>query len=114
MKAAEQEMNIIKKLCGPNTHQNIVQVLNHGILCNCPYYFIDMELCDLSLELYIQRTEPPNPSEALPHFIKDGGSDLTVLQIWNVMRQIASGVEYIHSQEHTHRDIKPANSPSQC
>jgi serine/threonine protein kinase len=105
--AVEHEVQVIKKLCGPNTQINIIQVLSHGLLPGLPYYFIDMELCELSLKDYIQRNEP---SESLPYFVRDAGAEVTVLQIWNIMRQIASGVEYIHSQGHAHRDIKPVNS----
>jgi serine/threonine protein kinase len=106
-----KEVQAIEKLCGPGTHTNIVEVLNHGLLSNFPYYFIDMELCDLNLHDYIHRETPTNPSESVPYFIRGVGS-ATILQIWTVMSQIASGVEYVHRQGHIHRDIKPGNGNS--
>ena len=100
------------KLCGKENHKNIVSVLKWGELPNSAYYFIDMELCDLNLAVYIHRTDAPSPSESLPYFIKDASSELRALQIWNIMRQIAGGIKYIHSHDLVHRDVKPANGIS--
>ena len=104
----EKEVRAIERLCGPGAHVNIVQVLNHGLLWDFPYYYIDMELCDMNLSDYIQSATPADPSKSLPRFIKRGGTD-SLLQIWTVMSQIASGVEYIHREQQIHRDIKPGN-----
>jgi len=98
----------IKNLCGPGAHIHIVQVLAHGQLPNAPYYFIDMELCDLSLDDYIHREPSAEVSESMPYIIRGTGS-VSPLQIWVVMSQIAVAVEYIHRKGHVHRDIKPAN-----
>ena len=62
----------------------------------------------MNLHDYIQSTTPADPSKSLPRFIKGGGTD-SLLQIWTVMSQIASGVEYIHREQQIHRDIKPGN-----
>ena len=105
-----KEVDAIKKLCGIDTHVNITQVLNHGHLSNPIFYFIDMELCDLNLHEYIHAK---NPSELLPYFSRGDGVK-SVLQIWTVMTQIASGVEYIHRQNQVHRDIKPVNGDALC
>jgi serine/threonine protein kinase len=105
----QKEVQAIEKLCRPGTHVNIVQVLNHGLLTNYPYYFIDMELCDVNLHDFIHRETIPGPSESLPCFTKGEGSNL---QIWTVMSQVASAVEYIHNQGQVHRDIKPGNGES--
>jgi len=70
-----------------------------------------MELCDLSLIDFIY--SPPTPQEPsriiLPQYIRNGEPPLKASQIWNVMRQIARGVKYIHSLDVVHRDLKPAN-----
>ena len=52
----KNEIRVVEKLCSPGTHKNIVSVLRHGQLSNMPYYFIDMELCDLDLETYNERS----------------------------------------------------------
>ena len=110
MGAVENKVKAIKVLCGPQTHVNIVEVFNHGILPSSPYYFIDMELCGLSLKEYIHTEAKADNSQSVPFFVRDAGVDVTVSQIWNIMKQIADGIEYIHTQGHAHRDIKPANS----
>ena len=107
----KKEVDAIKQLCGPGAHVNIVQVLNHGRLSNTPYYFIDMDFCDLNLHDYIHRERLPESSESLPYVLRGAGS-ASSLQIWEIMSQIAAGVEYIHQKRHVHRDIKPANGAS--
>lgn len=84
-------------------------VLRLGELRNTPLYFIDMELCDLNLDEYIYRSVPPVSSESIPYFIRNVPPPLKAQQIWNIMRQIASGVEHIHNLNLVHRDLKPAN-----
>src|SRR5438046_7276066 len=49
----DNEVRAIIKLCQTN-HPNIVQVLDYGWLkADGVEYFIDMELCEISLENYI-------------------------------------------------------------
>jgi serine/threonine protein kinase len=105
----EREVKAIKKLCGPAAHPNIVQVVDHGLLWSCDFYYIDMELCNMSLDDYLHPKHPPDASTLLPCFVKGGGSD-SLVQMWTIMSQIARGVDYIHRLHKIHRDIKPANS----
>ena len=63
----------------------------------------------MTLHDFIHQQNPPVPSESIPYLTRDNSS---VLQIWTVMSQIASGVEYIHRQRQVHRDIKPGNGDS--
>jgi len=107
----ENETRAIKKLCS-GCHPNIVEVLRIGELKDSPYYFIDMELCDINLQDYIYRDDSKTLPDAIPYFIKDASSQVKALQIWNIIQQIASGVAFIHSHHETHRDIKPQNSNS--
>jgi hypothetical protein len=103
----EKEVRAIKVLCRLGAHENVVQVYHHGLLWYRDSYFIDMELCNLSLHDYIHQKTPVQLPESLQPFLKGDGSSLP--QIWTIMSQIAKGVEYIHSQHQIHRDIKPSN-----
>ena len=108
-KLVEHEGRIIKKICEQGAHSNIVAVLKLGELRNTSYYFIDMELCDLNLDDYIHRKIPLSPCDSLPYFISNALPSIKAQQIWNIMRQLASGVNYLHTLNTVHRDLKPTN-----
>ena len=81
------------------SHKNIITIFSHGEFPDKSYAFIDMELCDLSLDEYIKsnwsvaRVDGP-PKEA---------------RIWDIMTQIANGLSFIHKNKEIHRDLKPNN-----
>jgi serine/threonine protein kinase len=115
MEEIENEVRVIKKLCGPGTNTNIVEVLKIGELHGSGCYFIDMELCDITLLQYIYSV-PPTPEydrRSFPCFVRDAPSSLKATQIWNVMKHISNGVVFIHSMNEIHRDLKPSNSTLQ-
>jgi serine/threonine protein kinase len=101
----DNEIRALKKLC-QNGHPNIVQVFEYGQLNpDGAVYFIDMELCDVSLEKYLQGAE-----------IDDAISWETVRKqdeipshAYNILQQILNGLIYIHCLGEVHRDISPAN-----
>jgi serine/threonine protein kinase len=67
-------------------------------------FFIDMEVCDTDLETWIQRDrgiQAAQTYECSPGFQE--------LQVWNIVRQIADGLVFIHEQKEIHRDLKPSN-----
>lgn len=106
----ENETRALRKLCN-GTHPNLIVVLNMDRFRFSPLYFIDMELCDLSLHDYLYPTSELNYSAiGLPPFIKTLPPSGKSLHIWNIMKQIVAGVEFIHSHDEVHRDLKPRNS----
>jgi serine/threonine protein kinase len=102
-KVVDNEIKAVKALCKEG-HSNIVSVLRIGELHNSQDLFIDMELCDLNLTVYIRGAQP------MPSFlVRDQPPPMLARQIWNVMLQITTGVEYLHARNMVHRDLKPPN-----
>ena len=81
-------------------HSNIVSVLDTWIEREkyTTTYYIKMELCDGDLTGFLN------------HRYEEYNHPLDSGEIWNIFRQIMSGIGYIHSQGMIHRDIKPKNS----
>jgi len=106
--AVKNEEEAIRKLCENGPHVNIVEVLTLGELLDSAFHYIDMELCDMNLDDHMN---PPNPpSLSFPYyFIKDAPPPLKAQQVWNIMKHIASGVQFMHSLNLVHRDLKPTN-----
>ena len=71
------------------------------------YYFIDMELCDINLEIHIERQR----NEAIEKKLSFSGtsSRSKIKQIWDIMLDTTNEVAFIHSQKEIHRDLKPRN-----
>ena len=95
----QNEARAIKKLCKPGGHRNIVAMFRHNQLGDSIFYYIDMELCQMNLEEYMrQQWQSTNAPEA----------DMDVN--WQIMKQIMSGLVFIHREGEVHRDLKPRNS----
>jgi serine/threonine protein kinase len=98
----EGEVTAAKKLSSRG-HRNIVKVLKSGTLP--PFIFIDMELCDLTLERYILRGYPAGIAESMPSL----APGLSILRMWGILEDICNGVAFIHDEGMAHRDLKPRN-----
>jgi serine/threonine protein kinase len=110
----DKEVAVILKIC-MSGHQNIVQVLRDDWFESENDYFIDMELCSLTLHDYINdRPTFVNRTPDLlnnPTFVEDDCSaHLKLLNIWTIVSHVAQGLAFIHRERYTHRDIKPLNS----
>lgn len=111
LEEVQNEARAVAKLCKPGSHDNIVSVLRQGLLPKSSYHFLDMELCDFSLETYIHRQWTPIMADKIPYFttIDEQEPATKFSQILNIMRDITSGVAFIHLQKEIHRDLKPRN-----
>lgn len=82
-------------------------MIEHNNLHNTGFYYIDMELCDVNLQVYIQSHWPPPPDGL--HYPPNGEHlDL----VWDIMQDIVFGLTFIHSKGLVHRDLKPENGSS--
>ena len=83
-------------------HVNLIAVLRHNQLPHSHLYYIDMELCDFDLHDYIH-------SWSL-YDLSGPERKRSPSNIFNITREIASGLEFIHKHNKVHRDLKPQNS----
>jgi len=100
----ENEVRAVQKLC-IGSHPNIVQVFDLGQMrSNSTFYYIDMELCDISLGHYMQGKRSPS----LPLSWDEFRNDFENICIVNA--DIIEGLIFIHSNNEVHRDLSPQNS----
>jgi len=100
----------VRKLC-IGGHPNIVQaVLRLGQpKPDSSLYFIDMELCEVTLEQYARGTEVPYlPNWARIRRREEGMPDV-VVEARFIIESIANGLEFIHNQGEVHRDLSLQN-----
>ena len=103
------EARAIEKLCRRQSHENIVVVLKHGFLENSQYYYIDMELCDITLNSYIY-DKNPDYMEPLYYKVQEGQAPVVKARaLWEIIWDIVSGLKFVHDHKEVHRDLKPQN-----
>lgn len=96
----DNEIRAVNKLC-KSSHPNIVQVLGLGQLRpDSTWFYIDMELCSISLETYMNADES---LASLPKWVSES------LQICDIFTQILNGLAFIHENGEVHRDLSPQN-----
>jgi serine/threonine protein kinase len=114
------EIKALDLLFRDGQHSNLVEVIKHGWLeMGGSFYFIDMELADLSLYDYIQYVFDNQPLRSAigfgpgfdPIFSSKDCSQLQRLHsTCAIGSQVANGLEFVHGTGHVHRDLKPQNS----
>ena len=108
------EIRVITKLWSNGGHENIIQILRHGWLNKDQKYYLDMELCAMNLDGFIRG--PYIAALGNRYFDPKGigGDGPECLNLWNIMRDIAGGLQYIHGLREVHRDLKPQNGTFLC
>lgn len=96
----------MKALCHKESHLNIIHLLDHGVLVDKSVYFIDMELCDISLEQYMNGTSAIMGFHRLQDWKK---LEPNIFLITAIMQQLLSGLAFIHKSGKVHRDLNPKN-----
>ena len=100
-----------------NQHKNIVQLLKHG-RSKFNFYFIDMELCEMTLSDYIRDLRDKKPcmfnsdivQTLRPVFVPgDAPSEGRLTNTWMIGVHIADGLAFMHGHKYAHRDLKPSN-----
>ena len=101
------ELDAVERLC-QGIHPNIIEVFAHGRLNpKNSMYYIDMELCDLTLQEYVKGTIT---LPTLPDWNAAKEANTIRQLILPIMGHIVNGVIFIHSHDQVHRDLKPSNS----
>jgi serine/threonine protein kinase len=99
----ENQGRLVSKFWG-DAHQNIVTVLRWGQMTNSPFYFMDMELYDITLEDYISISKSDNV--LLGKIVGTRGYEN---YLWNIIIDITRGLSFIHRNGETHKNLKPSN-----
>jgi serine/threonine protein kinase len=73
-------------------------------------YFIDMELCTINLEEYIQGSKIG--VRGLIDWQTAGKEGQRQFLIFAIMQQLLSGLAFIHDHDEVHRDMAPQNGIS--
>ena len=106
----ENEVRIMQRLRQGEGCANVVAFLNHGFLQPRGVWFIEMELCDVTLSTFlygnVQRTVAVHVSQQPPFSVLDPSLEKT-RKIWDIMRQVAEGVAYVHSFDFVHMNLGP-------
>ena len=106
------EICMIEKLCKQG-HENLIRCFNHSLFkLNHSIYFIDMELCKLNLDKYLNNTI--TDISGLPSWEFGISNGHAWFLIFAIVQQIIHAVVFIYDNREVHRDLSPQNSNLFC
>lgn len=112
MKESIKKEALLLKDLRTGDHPNIIRILKYGWL-RSPHnhLYIDMELCDLNLHVYIHGERPDfKLDDAQEVYVpKDASLTIRFRNTLIIMKHISDGLKFIHDKNHVHRDLKPRN-----
>ena len=99
-------------------HQNLVRIFASGRMPLSPDYYIDMELCQYDLNQWIVKNQVLTKNWER-ETETEGDHNIIISDIFdmldeglNIVLQILTGLEFIHSHGMVHRDLNPRNGKS--
>ena len=103
---------MIDTLSRNGPHENILTILRHRWL-NPQYYYIDMELCEQTLEVYILGHDVGSFSLWHEYVYLHSGQSWHELEkgklwmLWSIMVEISNGLQFIHGCGLVHGNLNP-------
>lgn len=108
----ENSARVLEKFHKNGSHENIVTVLHCGWLDPCKErFFVDLEPCILNLDDYIKGdVKSILGLETYFNSMLQGEEETPrCLSFWGILKDVSSGLNFIHSSQELHRDMKPRN-----
>ena len=100
----------IDDVTNQNTSDNVILILRKNWQQKEPNYYVDTELCEASLEQYIRYKEPFSYElDSNPRLFDAPDLGRGIWNVWDIMEQISSGLEFIHNSKYLHLNLKPRN-----
>jgi serine/threonine protein kinase len=98
----------MERLC-KSEHRNIIRIFEHGRVGDGAFYFIDMELCDINLEEYLEGTK--TGIRGLLDWKTAEAEGQCLFLLVAIMQQLLNGLAFIHGKDEVHRDLAPPIVP---
>src|SRR5277367_1332957 len=106
----ENEARVLEKFRENGGHENIVTVLGYGWLDpRKERFYVDLEPCIMNLDDYVKGNI--KSMLGLEKYFDPvlHERSLRCLTFWGIMKDISSGLNFMHSSHELHRDVKPRN-----